>query len=184
MTEKCKLNSNNITSVGNKLDSVIAELNTISDSVSILAKQIEDLKKTAICSSPKKESERIPESLDRQGDKVNKIQAPQTAVQVGPVKRYYSSCSMNSFDASYLLTNQDAINGQGYYEVTDNGDGTGIYQPNTNLAPTLLMNALNMLEPFFDVEHDGSGSLKILSPGRVVRQGKIWQIANKGRVSY
>lgn len=102
----------------------------------------------------------------------------------GPIKRYFSSCGMSGFEVSYMLSNPSVINGQGYYEVTDRGNDTGSYQPNVNLGPTLLMNASNMLEPFFDIHHDDSGELHVISPGEVKRQGKSWQIVKKCVVAY
>lgn len=102
----------------------------------------------------------------------------------GPVKRFFSSCGALGFEVSYLLSNPIAISGQGYYEVTDRGNDTGSYQPNVELGPTLLMNATSMLEPFFDVQHDGSGQLRVIMPGEVQRQGRVWQILKKGTIAY
>lgn len=100
------------------------------------------------------------------------------------IKRFFSSCGTSGFEVAYLLSNPAAISGQGYYEVTDNGDDTGSYQPNVELAATLLMNASNMLEPYFEVQHDDSGKLRVISPGEVLRQGRAWQIVEKCKIAY
>lgn len=111
------------------------------------------------------------------------VSEPVKSTQV-PIKRYFSSCGMSGFEVSYMLSNPSAISGQGYYEVTDRGNDSGSYQPNLNLGSTLLMNAANMLEPFFDVQHDDSGVLQVISPGEVKRQGRAWQIVKKCVVAY
>lgn len=112
------------------------------------------------------------------------LQTDEQASVPVPKKRYYSGCSTLGFELPYLLTNPDAISGQGYYEVTDMGNGRGTYQPNVSLAPTLLMNAITMLENIFEIEHDGSGTLKIISIGEVAKQSRVWQITKKCVISY
>ena len=127
-----------------------------------------------------------PNSLDNSNNSQNNFSGQQPVANnpTDPIKRYFSNCGASGFEVAYMLSNPAAISGQGYYEVTDNGNETGNYQPNLELSATLLMNAANMLEPYFEVQHDDSGQLKVLSPGEVLRQGRTWQIVEKCKIAY
>jgi len=180
--EKYENSQSEIKNLKSQLNYVVEQLNSYNEQISQLAGRIKimekELKTVHTTSGSKPTTNQDVKAKD------SKPQEQQKSITQGPIKRYFSSCGMSGFDISYMLSNPAAISGQGYYEVTDRGDDTGCYQPNTNLAPTLLMNATNMLDPFFEVEHDGSGHLNVIAPGELIRQGRVWQIVKKCKIVY
>lgn len=168
----------------NQISIIINQIDTLKQNIVLFEKRILALEKA----KKNLESEFVPQPSSSgltSGTKNQTVPVKDSSsITQGPVKRFFSSCGASGFEASYLLSNPVAISGQGYYEVTDCGNETGSYQPNVELGPTLLMNATSMLEPFFDVQHDGSGQLRVIMPGEVQRQGRVWQIVKKGIVAY
>lgn len=163
-----------------RVEELESKVATCEQTVAELNKKVTDLQKKS-APSPSVTPAHIENTESNKADDKKRVTTPLSS---NPKKRYYSGCSSVGFDRSYLLTAADAINGQGYYEVTDRDGMHGSYQPNTALGATLIMNAATMLEPIFDITHDGSGLLKVVAPGEVLKQERIWQIVKRGTISY
>ena len=178
-----------ISGLKEKLSVTNAKLLSNSETISRLENKVASLEKVIKTSSIVNQSSQphvVPQNTPESQSKSvnNQGSNKQSNNQTGPIKRYFSSCGSSGFEISFMLSDPTAINGQGYYEIIDNGNETGIYRPNLELAATLLMNASNMLDPYFDVQHDNSGKLKIIAPGEVLRQGRTWQIVEKCKIAY